>query len=133
MLVSMITVTGSDRDVVRSLPPQDLLNECAMRSEQLRLLRAYRTGSRLSFAGRLPAGRAGVILGSNGHVSGHKLDPINDEVEYEHFPHERIAEAIRRLVDGHPVLIEGRSGRVALRWSPLTLEVYGEGRDTHTP
>ena len=133
MLVSMITVTGSDRRIARSLPHDYLLDEPEKRLDQIRLLQAYRRGSRIALAGQLPAGRAGVILGLNGDVSGHKLDPIGDEQEYEHFVYDQVHVAILRLIQGHPVLIRGQSGRIALRWSPLTLEVYGEGQDTHTP
>lgn len=132
MLVSRITLTGPMSEIDRSVPVEELDGPELTRSDQVRLLRLYQRSHRLALAGRLPAGQAGVVLDPEGRVSGHKLDPIPSVIGYLHFNYTEITKALEALLGGASILVIGASGRLALQWSPLTLEVYGEGRDTHT-
>ncbi|NQV89642.1 MAG: hypothetical protein HQ488_04940 [Parcubacteria group bacterium] len=132
MKVIKITVTGVNRDKVSSAPTGELEEVEEIRKDQLRVLSQFSTGDRLSLAGYQADGRGGVILDSTGHVSGHKIVPIGDDTEFTHFSFAEASDAIEQLMFGLPVLINGSSGRIGMRWNPLTLEVFGEGRDSYT-
>ncbi|TAL50221.1 hypothetical protein EPN81_03370 [Patescibacteria group bacterium] len=134
MLVTMITVTSPTRLVTRTLPWEDALRDGLpwARTEQVRVLTAYQPGAQLTFVGRASAGQGGVILTREGLIHGHKMDPIGNETEFQFFAISNVDQAIRRLMEGHSVLIQGHVGRLALRWNPMTLEIYAEGRDSHT-
>ncbi len=105
-------------------------NPAEIRTDQARVLTSFTKGSRLSLVGRINGGRGGVILSPDGDISGHKLDPLQDQTEYEHFSHADSQLAIQRLLNGHAVLINSPTGLLTLRWNPLTLEVFASGRDS---
>ncbi len=133
MRVTTITVSGdADKKTMTSDEITQEGDPTEIRADQARTLGSFAEGSRLSLVGRINGGRGGVILSPDGDVSGHKLDPLPDQTEFERFPYEDSQRAIRHLLQGRAVIIEGSTGMLALRWNPLTLEAFASGRDSAT-
>lgn len=119
------------------LGDEDFRNELRMGAVEVieRFLQSTEAERRLTFIGRLRRGRAGATLSVSQEgvrISGHKLDPIPDalRIAVEHYSSAQVHEALQSFLSGIPVLIEGDSGSLLLRWDPFLPEVFASGWDS---